>query len=85
MSGKQVPCGDSTMENDYGIPIAVVTIKETDSEIVQHATMLNSGDAILYARSCRRFGADAKIPPFDATAVIVTYYKDSEGKIGIPA
>ena len=85
MSGKQVPCGDSTMESDYAIPMAVVTIKETDSEIVQHATMLNSGDAILYARSCRRFGADAKIPPFDATAVIVTYYKDSEGKIGIPA
>jgi hypothetical protein len=85
MKANQSSCGDSTMEHDYGIPMAVVTIKETDTEIVQHATMLNSGDAILYARSCRRFGADAKIPPFDPTAVVVTYYKDSEGKIGIPA
>lgn len=67
---------------DYAIPVAVTTVTDNDTTVVQVATMLNPSDAILYAKSCRRFGADAKIPPFDPTSVVVTYTKDSEGKIG---
>lgn len=64
---------------DYAIPVAVETIEETADHVVQMATMLNSGDALLYARSCRRFGGDASTL---ANMVRVRYLKDSDGKIG---
>ena len=70
-------------DQDYGMPVQVYTIKEDADMVRQMAVMLNAGDAILYARQCRTFGADAKIPPFDPTVVVVEYKKDSEGKIGI--
>ena len=64
---------------DYAIPVAVKTIEDTPDHIVQMATMLNSGDALLYARSCRRYGADASTL---GNMVRVRYLKDSDGKIG---
>lgn len=67
------------MEHDYAIPVAVETIEETESHVIQMATMLNSGDALLYARSCRRFGGDASTL---GNMVRVKYLKDSDGKIG---
>ena len=65
---------------DYAIPENVVTVSEDESCIVQVATMLNSGDAILYARSCRRHGAEATIK--DDLSVLVVWAKDFDGKIG---
>lgn len=67
---------------DYAIPVAVTTVKDDDTRIVQVATMLNSSDAAIYAASCRRYGAIAMIILYDPTIVMVIYKKDSEGKIG---
>lgn len=72
-------------DQDYGMPVQVYTIKEDADMVRQMAVMQNAGDAILYARQVRTFGADARIPSFDPTIVVVEYKKDSEGKIGIPA
>ena len=67
------------MEHDYAIPVEVHTVAETSDYIIQLATMLNSGDALLYARSCRRFGAEATTL---GNVVQVWYKKDEDGKIG---
>lgn len=68
---------------DYAIPVSVTTVTDNDTTVVQVATMLNASDAILYANSCRRYGADTRIAPHDPTLVMVIYKKDSEGKIGL--
>lgn len=67
---------------DYAIPVSVTTVTDNNTTVVQVATMVNPTDAVLYAKSCRRYGADTRIAPHDPTLVMVIYKKDSEGKIG---
>jgi hypothetical protein len=65
---------------EYAIPVDVETIVETNDVIVQRATMLNSDDAIAYARQCREFGAGYWISK-NGLEVTVVYSLDSDGKI----
>ena len=65
---------------EYAIPVDVETIVETNEVIVQRATMLNSDDAIAYARQCREFGAGYWISK-NGLEVTVVYSLDSDGKI----
>ena len=65
---------------EYAIPVNVETIVETNDVIVQRAIMLNSDDAIAYARQCREFGAGYWISK-NGLEVTVVYSLDSDGKI----
>jgi hypothetical protein len=65
---------------EYAIPTDVETIVETSEIIVQRAIMLNSDDAIAYARQCREFGAGYWISK-NGLEVTVVYSLDSDGKI----
>ncbi len=65
---------------EYAIPVDVETIVETSQVIVQRAIMLNSDDAIVYARQCRKFGAGYWISK-NGLEVTVVYSVDSDGKI----
>jgi len=65
---------------EYAIPVDVETIVETSQVIVQRAIMLNSDDAIVYARRCREFGAGYWISK-NGLEVTVVYSVDSDGKI----
>ena len=65
---------------EYAIPVNVETIVETNEVIVQRAIMLNSDDAIAYARQCREFGAGYWISK-NGLEVTVVYSLDSDGKI----
>jgi hypothetical protein len=65
---------------EYAIPVDVETIVETNEVIVQRATMLNSDEAIVYARQCREFGAGYWISK-NGLEVTVVYSLDSDGKI----
>jgi hypothetical protein len=67
---------------EYAIPISVETIEETDEIIVQRAIMLNSDDAIAYARQCREFGAGYWICK-NGLEVVVVYSLDADGKISV--
>jgi hypothetical protein len=67
---------------EYAIPISVETIEETSEIIVQRAIMLNSDDAIAYARQCRKFGAGYWIAK-NGLEVTVVYSVDSDGKISV--
>jgi hypothetical protein len=65
---------------EYAIPVDVKTVVETNEVIVQRATMLNSDDARVYARQCRKFGAGYWISK-NGLEVTVVYSVDSDGKI----
>ena len=65
---------------EYAIPTDVKTIVQTNEILVQRATMLNSDDAIVYARQCREFGAGYWIAK-NGLEVVVVYSLDSDGKI----
>ena len=65
---------------EYAIPTDVQTIVQTNEILVQRATMLNSDDAIVYARQCREFGAGYWIAK-NGLEVVVVYSLDSDGKI----
>jgi hypothetical protein len=65
---------------EYAIPVNVENIVETNDVIVQRAIMLNSDDAIAYARQCREFGAGYWISK-NGLEVTVVYSLDSDGKI----
>jgi hypothetical protein len=67
---------------EYAIPINVETIVETNEVIVQRAIMLNSDDALVYARQCRKFGAGYWISK-NGLEVTVVYSVDSDGKISV--
>jgi len=67
---------------EYAIPISVETIEETDEIIVQRAIMLNSDDALAYARQCRKFGAGYWISK-NGLEVTVVYSLDADGKISV--
>jgi len=67
---------------EYAIPISVETIEETSEIIVQRATMLNSDEAIVYARQCREFGAGYWISK-NGLEVTVVYSLDADGKISV--
>jgi hypothetical protein len=67
---------------EYAIPISVETIVETNEIIVQRATMLNSDEAIVYARQCREFGAGYWIAK-NGLEVVVVYSLDADGKISV--
>jgi len=67
---------------EYAIPISVETIEETSEIIVQRAIMLNSDDAIAYARQCREFGAGYWISK-NGLEVTVVYSLDADGKISL--
>ena len=71
----------------FAIPETVTTTFENDEFATQLARMRNVKDAALYASSCRRYGAtiDNIIHGDFGTFIVVTYKKDSEGKIGIPS
>jgi hypothetical protein len=66
----------------YAIPVSVETIEETSEIIVQRAIMLNSDDAIAYARQCREFGAGYWISK-NGLEVTVVYSLDADGKISL--
>lgn len=65
---------------EYAIPTDVETIVQTNEILVQRAIMLNSDDAIVYARQCREFGAGYWIAK-NGLEVVVVYSLDSDGKI----
>lgn len=65
---------------EYAIPTDVETIVQTNEILVQRAIMLNSDDAIVYARQCRKFGAGYCIAK-NGLEVVVVYSLDSDGKI----
>ena len=65
---------------EYAIPTDVQTIVQTNEILVQRAIMLNSDDAIVYARQCREFGAGYWIAK-NGLEVVVVYSLDSDGKI----
>jgi hypothetical protein len=67
---------------EYAIPVDVETVVETNEIIVQRATMLNSDDAIVYARQCRKLGAGYWIAK-NGLEVVVVYSLDSDGKISV--
>ena len=67
---------------EYAIPISVETIEETSEIIVQRAIMLNSDEAIVYARQCREFGAGYWISK-NGLEVVVVYSLDADGKISV--
>ena len=67
---------------EYAIPVDVETIVETSEILVQRAIMLNSDDAIVYARQCREFGAGYWIAK-NGLEVVVVYSLDSDGKISV--
>ena len=67
---------------EYAIPTDVQTIVQTNEILVQRAIMLNSDDAIVYARQCRKFGAGYWIAK-NGLEVVVVYSLDSDGKISV--
>jgi hypothetical protein len=67
---------------EYAIPISVETVVETNDVIVQRAIMLNSDDAIVYARQCRKLGAAYSIAK-NGLEVVVVYSLDADGKISV--
>jgi hypothetical protein len=67
---------------EYAIPVDVETVVETNEVIVQRATMLNSDDAIVYARQCRKLGAGYWISK-NGLEVTVVYSLDADGKISV--
>ena len=64
---------------DYAIPVSCKTIADCADYVLQFAVMENPADAEIYAASCRKYGAYANV---SGKNVMVTYYKDENGKIG---
>jgi hypothetical protein len=67
---------------EYAIPTDVRTTVETDTLIVQIATMLSASDAVLYAKQCNESGdGDNVVASYTGLEVTVFYILDSDGKI----
>lgn len=67
---------------DYAIPVSCKTIADCVDYVIQFAVMENSLDAEIYANNCRKYGAQAVIQGARHDKVMVTYYKNKDGKIG---
>lgn len=65
--------------SDYAIPVSCKTIADCVDYVLQFAVMANSTDAKIYAENCRKYGAYASV---EGKNVMVTYYKNENGKIG---
>ena len=65
---------------DYAIPVSCKTIADCVDYVLQFAVMANPADAEIYAANCRKYGAYANV---QGKNVMVTYYKDENGKIGL--
>jgi hypothetical protein len=69
---------------EYAIPTDVRTTVETDTLIVQIATMLNADDAKLYAKQCNESGnGDNVVASYTGLEVTVFYILDADGKISV--
>jgi hypothetical protein len=69
---------------EYAIPTDVRTTVETDTLIVQIATMLSADDAKLYAKQCNESGdGDNVVASYTGLEVTVFYKLDADGKIGV--
>lgn len=67
---------------DYAIPVSCKTIADCVDYVIQFAVMANSSDAEIYAANCRKYGAHTVIQGTRHDKVMVTYYKNKDGKIG---